>query len=72
MSHIHRPWNLIDKMDTLAREMLDAWMPFPSDRSLVPCTEIYEEKDQLVMKAELRGIDKKDLDILRGAPNTSH
>ena len=59
----YRPWGLLDGIEALAREMWDAWEPFPLDNSLVPHTDIYEEKDQLVMKAELPGIDKKDLDI---------
>jgi HSP20 family protein len=29
----------------------------------VPHTDIYEEKDELVMKTELPGIDKKDVDV---------
>jgi HSP20 family protein len=60
---LYRPWGLLDEMDTLAREMWDAWRPFTLDHSLVPHTDVYEEKDQLVMKTELPGIDKKDLDI---------
>jgi HSP20 family protein len=59
----YRPWGLLDEIDTLASEMWDAWKPFTLDHSLVPHTDIYEEKGQLVMKTELPGIDKKDLDI---------
>ena len=59
----YRPWCLLDEMDTLAREIWDAWEPFTLDQRLVPHTDIYEEKGQLVMKTELPGIDKKDLDI---------
>jgi len=59
----YHPWGLLDEMDILARRMWDAWKPFTLDHILVPHTDIYEEKDQLVMKTELPGIDKKDLDI---------
>lgn len=59
----YRPWGLLDEIEALAREMWDAWRPFPLDHSLVPLTDIHEEKDHLVMKTELPGIDKKDLDI---------
>jgi HSP20 family protein len=59
----YRPWGLLDEMDTLAREIWDAWEPFTLEHSLVPHTDIYQEKDQLVMKTELPGINKKDLDI---------
>jgi HSP20 family protein len=59
----YRPWGLVNEMDTLAREIWDAWRPFTLEHSMVPHTDIYEEKDQLVMKTELPGIDQKDLDI---------
>jgi HSP20 family protein len=59
----YRPLSLIDEMDRFAREMWDTWRPFTLEHSLVPHTDIYEEKDQLVMKTELPGIDKKDLDV---------
>ena len=59
----YRPWGLLDDIDTLAKEMWDAWRPFTLDHSLVPYADIYEEKDQLVVKTELPGIDKKDLDV---------
>jgi HSP20 family protein len=59
----YRTWGLLDEVGTLAREMWDAWEPFQLDHSLVPVTDINEEKDQLVVKTELPGIDKKDLDI---------
>ncbi|MFC1938319.1 Hsp20/alpha crystallin family protein [Chloroflexota bacterium] len=59
----YRPWGLVDEMDTLAREMWDSWRPLTLEHSLVPHTDMYEEKDQLVLKTELPDIDKKDLDI---------
>lgn len=59
----YQPWSLLDEVDDLAREMWESWRPFTFDDRLVPHTDTYEEKDQLVMKAELPGIDKKDLDI---------
>ena len=59
----YRPLSLLDEMDRFTREMWDAWRPFTLEHSLVPHTGIYEEKGHLVMKTELPGIDKKDLDI---------
>jgi len=59
----YRPLSLLDEMDRFAREMWDTWKPFTLEQSLVPHTDIYEEKGQLVMKTELPGIDKKDLDV---------
>ena len=55
--------SLLDEIDTFARQMWDAWRPFTLDHSLIPHTDIYEKKDQLVMKTELPDIDKKDLDV---------
>ena len=63
LAPFYRPWGLLNEMDTLARDIWDAWRPFRFDHSIVPHTDIYEEKDQLVMKIELPGIDQKDLDI---------
>jgi len=59
----YRPLNMLDEMDRFAKEMWDAWRPFTLEHSLVPNTDVYEEKDQLVMKTELPGIDKKDVDV---------
>ncbi|MFC1940462.1 Hsp20/alpha crystallin family protein [Chloroflexota bacterium] len=59
----YRSLSLIDEMDRFAQEMLDAWRPFTMEHSLVPHTDIYEGKEQLVMKTELPGIEKKELDV---------
>jgi HSP20 family protein len=58
-----RPLGLLDEVEALARDTWDTWSPFTFDYNLVPHTDMYEEKDHLVMKAELPGIDKKDLNI---------
>lgn len=60
---VYRPWGLLDEVDALAREIWESWRPFTSGGSVVPYTDIYEEKDQLVMKTELPGIEKKDVDV---------
>ena len=60
---LYRPLGLLDEMETLAREMWDAWGPFTFDNSLVPHTDLYEEKDQLVMKTGLPDVDKQGLDV---------
>ena len=59
----YRPLSLFDEIDRFTSEMWDAWRPFNLEHSLVPHTDIYEEKGQLVMKTELPGIEKKDLDV---------
>ncbi|MFC1956424.1 Hsp20/alpha crystallin family protein [Chloroflexota bacterium] len=58
---LYSPWGLMDELDTIARERWERQIA--PDDNLIPHTDIYEEKDQLVMKAELPGIDQKDLDI---------
>lgn len=59
----YRPTSILDEIDELARDIWTAWRPLVSATSLVPHTEMYEEKDQLVMKTELPGIKAEDLDI---------
>ena len=59
----YSPHSLLDEMDRFASDMWDAWRPFNLEHSLVPHTDIYEEKGQLVMKTELPGIEKEDLDV---------
>ncbi len=60
----YRPLSLFDVWGSLSREIWDSWRPFNLGDSFVPQTDIYEEKGQLVMKTELPGIGKKDLDIV--------
>jgi HSP20 family protein len=58
-----RPLSLFDDIDRLAEQMWDSWAPFNLTEGRVPSTDMYEEKDELVMKTELPGIEKKDLSI---------
>jgi len=55
--------SVLDEMDRFASEMWDTWRPLPFAESRVPQTDVYEEKDKLVVKTELPGISKDDLDI---------
>ena len=57
------PWNLLGAMDRLAGNIWDSSKPYTLDTNLVPHTDIYEENDQLVMKTELPGISKEDVNI---------
>lgn len=59
----YRPLGSLDIWDSLSRELWDSWSPFTFGDGMVPYSDIYEEKDGLVMKAELPGVDKKDLEI---------
>ncbi|MFC2058384.1 Hsp20/alpha crystallin family protein [Chloroflexota bacterium] len=53
----------MDRMDRFAGNIWDSSKPYTFDTSLVPHTDIYEENDQLVMKTELPGINREDVNI---------
>ena len=59
----YRGYGLFDEIDKLARELWNTWEPLTAEQSLAPQSDIYEDKGQLVIKTELPGIDKEDLDI---------
>jgi HSP20 family protein len=59
----YNPLSLLGAMDRFAGNIWDSSKPYTFDSSLVPHTDIYEENDQLVMKTELPGIDKEDINI---------
>jgi len=63
LAPFYHPVNLFDEMDRLARGMWDSWRPFTLEHNLVPHTDMYEEKGELVIKTELPGIGKQDLDV---------
>ena len=65
------PWRPFGEMNTLRREMDTLWNRFfretPFTPTLttewLPTVDITETKDKLVIKAELPGLDAKDVDI---------
>ena len=57
------PLSLLGAMDRLAGNIWDSSKPYTFDTNLVPHADIYEENDQLVMKTELPGVDKEDVNI---------
>lgn len=59
----YRPLGLLDEIDELAREFWTSWRPSIFSTTLSPHVDMYEEKGQLVIKAELPGIDEKDLEV---------
>ena len=63
MVPFYSPLSLLGAMDRLAGNIWDSTRPYTIDASLVPHTDIYEENDQLVMKTELPGINKEDVNI---------
>ncbi|MFC1967798.1 Hsp20/alpha crystallin family protein [Chloroflexota bacterium] len=60
---LYRPLSPIDEVEELAREVWGSWRPVALHTSLTPHMDMYEEKGELVMKAELTGVKKEDLDI---------
>ena len=60
---LYRPIGLLDDIDQLARDFWSSWQPGFLGTTLIPHTDMYEEKDQLVIKTELPGITEKDLEV---------
>jgi HSP20 family protein len=63
MVPFYTPLSLLGAMDRFAGNIWDSSKPYTLDTNLVPNTDIYEENDQLVMKTELPGINKEDVNI---------
>ena len=59
-----RPMSLVDEIEESAQRVWDSWKPFTSYTGLVPHTDVYEEEGQLILKTELPGINKEDLDVI--------
>ena len=65
------PWRPFRGVSTLRREMDDLWSRFlgetPFSRTFteewLPSADISETKDKLLIKAELPGLDAKDIDV---------
>ena len=59
----YRPMGLLDEIDQLTRDFWTSWEPGFFGTTMVPNTNVYEEKGQLVVKTELPGITEKDLEV---------
>jgi HSP20 family protein len=57
----YRPLNLLDEFEAIARKAFDGGRA--SQDSLVHSFDVYLDKDDVVVKAELPGVVKEDLDI---------
>ena len=57
-----RPHGILQEVEAIAREMFDGRKSF-WDTEFSHGIDVYREKDDLVIKAELPGVKKKDLDI---------
>jgi len=58
-----RPKSIIDEIEELAREAWHTWQPAMFGTALMPRTDMYEENGDLVLKTELTGVKKEDMDI---------
>lgn len=59
----YRRLRAIDEAEELAREAWSSWSPYVSRVSLRPYVDMHEENGELVVKTELAGFKKEDLDI---------
>jgi HSP20 family protein len=57
-------------MDRMMEDFFDRrmrpWWPWPRDESMeiaAPAVDLYEEKDEIVVKAELPGMDKNNIEV---------
>lgn len=58
----YHPLSLLDEFETLRSSLFDGGRLFPHT-GLLHSLDVYREKDDLVVKAELPGIDKNDLEV---------
>ena len=58
----YRPFSLMEDIEQMAHRLWESW-PEGTVHSIVPRTEMYEEKGKLVIKTEMPGIKKEDVDI---------
>jgi HSP20 family protein len=60
----YRPLSLFDEIEDIAAELWNSWKPEEFGfLSMIPRTEMYEDKGELVVKTEIPGIKEEDLDI---------
>lgn len=64
------PWRPLRELSNLRREMEDLWGDLLGEREFVPmkgewmpALDVSETKDSLIVKAELPGMEPKDIDI---------
>lgn len=55
--------SLFDEIEGTAGELWNSWRPEELGFSMIPRTEMYEEKGELVVKTEMPGIKEEDLDM---------
>jgi HSP20 family protein len=56
------PLNMMEEIDEMTDRLWESWTEI-NGTDIVPRTEMYEEKGNLVIKTEMPGINKEDVDI---------
>lgn len=54
----YRPFGVLDEVDAIAKKMFEG-----NGAGIVHGMDVYREKDDVVVKAEMPGLKKKDIDI---------
>jgi HSP20 family protein len=59
----YRPLSAMDEIDMLAHSLWDSWQPAVIRTGFTFNLDMYEKDDKLVIRAELPGVRKEDLEI---------
>lgn len=60
------PHGLVERIDDFLGERWSPWWPmlrWPEELARMPTVDVYEEGDQIVVKAEVPGMKKEDIDV---------
>ena len=60
---VYYPMSMMDDIDELANDFWSSWRPNFLGNAMIPHTDMYDEKGQLVIATELPGITEKDLEV---------
>lgn len=63
LAPFYRTGAFLDEIDRMRRDFWSDWGPSVAEADLMPQTDIYEENGELVVKAELPGIKKDDIEV---------
>ena len=60
---VYSPMSLFEEMERFAGDVWGSWTPVVYHDHMHPRLDVFEQKDNLVMRTELPGIKKEDIDI---------
>ncbi len=64
MEHYH-PMDVLDEIERFASDIWDSWTPVVYSTHMHPRLDLFENKDELGVRAELPGVKKEDIDVSR-------